>query len=105
MSVSKNRYQAERWLLTAKEDLEAAQILLERGMYAHACFLFQQSGEKAVKALRYLADQNPWGHSIKRLLVEFPHRDKVESLEAWLEWAAFLDQFYIPPAARTACPT
>ncbi len=104
MSVSKNRYQAERWLLTAKEDMEAAQVLLERGMYAHACFLFQQSGEKAVKALWYFADEDPWGHSIKRLLSEFPHRNRIENVDDWLEWAAFLDQFYIPTRYPNGLP-
>jgi hypothetical protein len=41
MSLSDNRYQAERWLLTAEEDLRAAQTLFDAGIYAQACFLAQ----------------------------------------------------------------
>ncbi|MCR4438381.1 MAG: HEPN domain-containing protein [bacterium] len=38
MSVSKNRYEAERWLRTAEEDLQAAETLLAAGWFAQACF-------------------------------------------------------------------
>jgi HEPN domain-containing protein len=52
MSVDKQAYEASRWLETAEEDLEAARVLLREEKHSHACFLAQQSGEKAVKALR-----------------------------------------------------
>ncbi len=51
MSQAKKRHQAERWLLSAEEDLQAAQILGDEAMYAQACFYAQQSGEKAIKSL------------------------------------------------------
>ena len=35
MSVSKNRREAERWLLTAEEDLEAAILLRDAKKFAH----------------------------------------------------------------------
>ena len=60
MSRSKNRHQAERWMQTAREDLAAAMVLAEAGMYAQACFYAQQSGAKAVKALWYLVDAVLW---------------------------------------------
>jgi HEPN domain-containing protein len=53
MSVDKDLYEATRWLETAIEDLEAAQVLLEREKFSHACFLAQQCGEKSLKALWY----------------------------------------------------
>lgn len=59
MSVSKNRREAERWLLTAEEDLRAAETLLNAGLFAQVCFYVRQSGEKAVKALWY------WGTPIR----------------------------------------
>ncbi len=68
MSQSKNRYQAERWLLTAEEDLHAAVLLSQAGLFAPACFYAQQSGEKALKALWYLVDAEPWGHMAGRTL-------------------------------------
>jgi HEPN domain-containing protein len=72
MSLSKNRREAERWLLTAEEDLEAAILLRDARKFSQCCFLAQQSGEKAVKALWYLEDADPWGHSIQRLVTDFP---------------------------------
>jgi HEPN domain-containing protein len=80
MSRSKNRYQAERWLTTAEEDLRAAELLFEKELYAAACFHTQQSGEKAIKSLWYLVDADPWGHSIQRLVIEFPQQAKNSKL-------------------------
>lgn len=68
MSLEKNRQEAERWLKTAEGDLEAAVILLENNKYAHSCFHSQQAGEKAMKAVWYFLDADPWGHSIKKLI-------------------------------------
>jgi HEPN domain-containing protein len=68
MSRTKNRSEAERWLVTAEEDLEAATVLFNGTMYAQACFNAQQTGEKALKALWYMVDSDPWGHSVQRLI-------------------------------------
>ncbi|MBI3742483.1 MAG: HEPN domain-containing protein [Chloroflexi bacterium] len=74
MSLQKSRHEAERWLLTAEEDLNAAEILAQAGAYAQACFYTQQSGEKAIKALWCLIDADPWGHSVQKLIAEFPEK-------------------------------
>lgn len=86
---------AERWLQTAEEDLRAAQALLEAGFYAHACFTAQQCGEKAVKALWYLIGEDPWGHSIQKLVMQFPEREQLPAVEQWIQKGAALDKFYI----------
>jgi HEPN domain-containing protein len=104
MSQSKNRHQAERWLLTAEEDIHAAELLFQAGMYAQACFYAQQSGEKALKSLWYLVDADPWGHSVQRLVAEFPRRAEIGDLEAWIEQAALLDKFYIPTRYPNGLP-
>lgn len=104
MSQSKNRYQAERWLQTAQEDLRAARLLLDSQMYAPACFHAQQSGEKAIKALWYLLDADPWGPSVQRLVIDFPGADQIPDLEAWIEQAAVLDKFYIPTRYPNGLP-
>jgi len=104
MSQSKNRYQAERWLLTAEEDLRAASTLLEAKMYAQACFYAQQSGEKAIKSLWYLVDAVPWGHSVQRLIMEFPQKADVPELETWIAHGALLDKFYIPTRYPNGLP-
>ncbi len=104
MSQTKNLHQAERWLQTAQEDLNAAQILQHAALYAQACFYAQQSAEKAVKALWYAADANPWGHSVQRLIREFPQAAEIADLEDWIERGAQLDKFYIPTRYPNGLP-
>lgn len=104
MSVSKNRYEAERWLLTAEEDLRAAEVLMRAGAFAQACFYAQQSGEKAVKALWYLLDAEPWGHSVQKLVMEFPEKSRLPDVEQWIAQAALLDKFYIPTRYPNGLP-
>ncbi len=104
MSISRNHHQAERWLQTAQEDFNAAQTLSQNGMYAQACFYAQQSGEKAIKALWYRVDADLWGHSVQRLIQEFPRQAGVPERERWLEQGALLDQFYIPTRYPNGLP-
>jgi HEPN domain-containing protein len=104
MSQSKNRYQAERWLLTAEEDLRAAESLSQAGLYAPACFHAQQAGEKALKSLWYAVDAEPWGHSVQRLAADFPRQTEVSNLETWIEQGALLDKFYIPTRYPNGLP-
>lgn len=104
MSQSKNRCPAERRLLTAEDDLDAAELLLNAKKYAQACFYAQQSAEKAVKALWYLADAEPWGHSVQRLVTELPQKAEIPELEAWIDRAALLDKFYIPTRYPNGLP-
>ena len=68
MSTEKNIREAIRWLSTAEDDNDSAVILKENGKFAHSCFHAQQAGEKALKAVWYFADADPWGHSIKKLI-------------------------------------
>ncbi|MCS6938587.1 MAG: HEPN domain-containing protein [Roseiflexus sp.] len=104
MSQAKNRYEAERWLRTAEEDLRAVEVLLQAGAYAQACFYAQQSGEKAIKSLWHLIDADAWGHSVQRLILEFPERSRLPDLEQWLERGALLDKFYIPTRYPNGLP-
>jgi HEPN domain-containing protein len=104
MSLDKNRHEADRWLQTAKEDIQAAQVLLDGGLYAHACFLAQQCAEKAVKAMWYLLDKDPWGHSIQKLVSEFPQPEVITDSYSWIQRAAYLDRFYIPTRDPNGLP-
>jgi len=97
MSVEKNRREAERWFKTAQGDMDSAIILLKNNRYAHSCFHSQQSGEKAMKAVWYFLDADPWGHSIKKLIqgleqVDLKTYNKFETLG---KRAVLLDRFYI----------
>ena len=51
MSEEKHRFEAQRWLDQAHEDLQAAQVLKNGERFAQACFYCQQAGEKALKSL------------------------------------------------------
>lgn len=104
MSRRKRRHEAERWLQTAEEDFKAAEVLAQAGAYAQACFYTQQSGEKAVKALWYWIDADPWGHSIQRLIAEFPEKTGLPNWETWIERGALLDKFYIPTRYPNGLP-
>lgn len=104
MSQSKNQWQAERWLNTASEDLQAAQALHKAGFHAQACFYAQQSAEKAIKALWYLEDIDPWGHAIQRLVMEFPRFQELPPQTEWIQHAAALDKFYIPTRYPNGLP-
>ncbi|NOX61703.1 MAG: HEPN domain-containing protein [Chloroflexi bacterium] len=104
MSRKKSRWQAERWLQTAEEDLQAARVLYEHGLYASACFHAEQCGEKAVKALWYLDDLDPWGHSILKLLQQFPRQDELPQKEQWFQIGALLDKFYVPTRYPNGLP-
>ena len=104
MSQSEDRHEAERWLKTAEEDLRAATALQQAGMYAHACFLSQQCGEKAVKAIWHLIGEEPWGHSIQRLVMQFPKPGFLTERENWLQRAASLDKFCIPTRYPNGLP-
>ena len=68
MSSEKNRAEAYRWFHTAEDDLDTAKILTANGKYAHSCFHSQQAAEKAVKAVFYFEGDDPWGHSVKKLI-------------------------------------
>ena len=104
MSQSNSLYEAKRWRLTAQEDLEAAKTLHEAGRFSHACFLWQQSAEKAMKALWLATDSDPCGHSIQKLVMQFPQQNMLPDIQNWLTHAAYLDKFYIPTRYPNGLP-
>ena len=104
MSADKERYEARRWLETAREDLDAARSLMELGKFSHSCFFSQQAGEKAIKALWYFLGEDPWGHSIQKLISELPDPGPLERLQPMLEQAALLDRYYIPTRYPNGLP-
>lgn len=106
MSVDKNKHEAHRWLKTALDDLSTAQILQKNGKYAHSCFHAQQAGEKALKALWYYHEADPWGHSLKRLVDDLAGIDErlyAACTEIHRE-ALVLDRYYIPTRYPNGLP-
>ncbi len=104
MSISSARHESERWLKTAEQDHAAAVSLKVAGHHAQACFLAQQAAEKAVKALWFAQDTDPWGHSVQKLLSELPGYPTLTNDQSLLRIAARLDRLYIPTRYPNGIP-
>lgn len=71
------RHQAERWYLQAKHDLDTVQCLIKGKRYDSACFLSQQTAEKALKGfLTFAGEDEVWGHSVSKLATQAAAHDK-----------------------------
>jgi HEPN domain-containing protein len=76
-----NASEAQRWMDYARSDLDAAYLLLERGEFfpRQICFMSQQAGEKALKAiLVYLEIYFPKTHDLDRLRELIPEGWRVK---------------------------
>ena len=62
---------------------------------AQSCFNAQQAAEKGLKAVCYLLDTDPWGHSCTKLIQNLPEVERNRFDEA-IEAALSLDKLYIP---------
>lgn len=92
-----------RWLEQAEEDLRWAKDLAERGGYHIACFLAQQIGEKALKAVLYAhGEEIVIGHSIERLC-RSASRWQPELTEHVTRWSV-LDGHYVPTRYPNSLP-
>jgi len=92
MSQERARHRAGLWLRQAEDDLRAAEVLQAAGLAAQACFLAQQVGEKAIKALLAADDRDLRSHSLTNLLRELG----AEPAERWQRQARALDKLYAP---------
>lgn len=104
MSVLKLKKEAKRWMAQAKEDYAVAEILCREAKFAQSCFYSQQATEKGLKGLWYFFDEEPWGHSICRLIEELKHEPQHTMLMQFHEDAQLLDRFYIPTRYPNGLP-
>jgi HEPN domain-containing protein len=104
MSADKEHYEARRWLDTTLQDIEAARSLMAAGKFSHSCFFSQQAAEKAMKSLWYFLGEDPWGHSIQKLIAELPDPRAHERMGPLLEAGALLDRYYIPTRYPNGLP-
>ena len=89
------RAEGERWLRQAENDLEFGRLALREGYFAQACFIAQQSAEKALKSLAYGSGERlVIGHSLVELVERL--RDRFPAVSALRETAGLRDQYYIP---------
>lgn len=61
------------------------------------------SAEKGLKAVWFLLDLDPWGHSCARLIRNLPEEPKAE-FDSLLELALGLDKLYLPTRYPDALP-
>ncbi len=95
MSGAKLRKEAERWYKQSEDDIGAASGLLSIGKYAQSCFYAQQAAEKSLKAVGFLLDTDPWGHSCTKLIQSLPSSER-KLFAAVEDNAKSLDKLYIP---------
>lgn len=69
------RSQTAQWLTKAREDFQAAQVLLAAGLTDTACFHAQQAAEKCLKALLEENQEHiPKTHDLNTLIDRFASR-------------------------------
>ena len=82
-----------RWLRQAQRDLSDAQFALEGKRYNLACFMGQQTGEKALKGYLYSKGaEDVWGHSLADLCEDAKIFDMM--FDILKSRAIFLDKYY-----------
>lgn len=88
------RAEADRWRRQAANDLKFARVALRERFYAQACFVAQQSAEKAIKSVAYgLGERTVLGHSLVALISRY--EDRETALSPLRELAGILDQYYV----------
>lgn len=95
--------EAKRWFLQAQRDLDDARYSAVGSRFNLACFLAQQSAEKALKALLYSAGAEAvWGHSVAELCQDIIaiHPD----LAPLAAIGGPLDKYYIPTRYPNGLP-
>jgi HEPN domain-containing protein len=95
--------EASRWLEQARRDLDDARYAAAGSRWNLACFLSQQSAEKALKAYLFARGAEAvWGHSVAELCHDAARHDPAFT-ELGAE-AAALDQYYIPTRYPNSLP-
>lgn len=95
--------EASRWLRQAEKDLDDGEYALAGDRYHLACFLAQQSAEKALKSAIYAhGAENVWGHSVAQLCNDLAGLES--RWEGLKRRVAFLDRFYIATRYPSGLP-
>ncbi|MBT3273034.1 MAG: HEPN domain-containing protein [Spirochaetales bacterium] len=101
MSAEKHKSDSRRWLSQALADIQAAKKSKDTESFEWACFQSQQAAEKALKALWFHSELDPWGHSVYRLITEFSGDTAIKDLA---DDGLLLDKLYIPTRYPNGLP-
>lgn len=105
MSREKHADEALRWLGQARADLRAAEGSVRASSHEWACFQAQQAAEKALKAVWLGNGFEPWGHSVLRLIDDYPDEAvRLGPLDGLRSAAKALDKLYIPTRYPNGLP-
>jgi len=105
MGREKNLAEARRWFAQAAADLRAAENSKRTGSHEWACFQAQQAAEKALKAAWLANGFEPWGHSVLKLVDDYPEEAvRLGVLGPLRSSAKALDKLYIPTRYPNGLP-
>ncbi len=104
MNTEDYRTEAQRWYRQGVADLDAARGSLILKKYEWASFQAQQAGEKFLKAFWFFQGYDPWGHSLVKLIKDYPDENTRKSIEPLTETAKFLDKMYVPTRYPNGLP-
>ena len=89
--------------LPRKQHLEFGGVAVRERFFAQACFIAQQAGEKALKAIAYaVGERVVLGHSLVELIDRL--EDRVNEIGALKELGGILDQYYVPTRYPNGLP-
>jgi HEPN domain-containing protein len=92
--MKKSKEEAIGWLKQAEYYLEAAKRNFDQKIYSYACFMCEQSAQKALKSYLYFkGERYIWEHSIQKLAEKSEKYDK-EFAEI-KEIGMILDKYYL----------
>jgi len=93
-----HKKRAKDWLNQALNDLKWAEESLKQGFFSQTCFISQQVGEKAIKAIAYHLEYDVRGHSIAKIAQAIGINSEVEKA------GKSLDVYYISARYPDALP-
>jgi HEPN domain-containing protein len=93
-----------QWMRRARDDLAVARLVYREDYFSHACFLSQQSIEKALKGyLLWAAHDYPRVHRLAELAARCQAHDA--DFEALLADCIVVDQYYVPTRYPNGVPS
>ena len=101
--MSSRNERVRLWVRQAGDDLAVARLVYQEDYFSHACFLAQQSIEKALKGyLLWVANDYPRVHRLVELVTRCQVHDAC--FEELLADCIVVDQYYIPTRYPNGVP-